>query len=567
MKSKFYKIAEYLFKAFLFLYPLFFIFQGLDFTDEGFGIATANQFFEDPTQITRLTAGYYFTMFVNGLWLKIFPGLGLVGLRFVSVLLFVSTFYLTYKLLRERFKKLPILAALSYVAILLLHNIEHFPTYNLYTTNVYLLVVYIFSKYKTEISRKPLALIGLISLFSVGFRLPNVMISVLVLVGLILASKTVKIFLRNVCSVLLGAFIGVVATFIILFFAGHLTLYCQSIYEIIFNVGIKSNELHSFSTLFANLFRGYEISIIYVAPPVVLAFLLYLFVKKIGKKLFKYSFYHDILLGLITIALIFYYNSNHILYSSFALNYLGVQCFWLLVIIFDSIKKDLYLRNLAFYSLLIIILQPMGSGAGSAGTIYTFWLSTAFCFSYFVNFFNSYSKYYLYLIFIPLISYYSYTNISTSLTQYGGRDDKARSQLIHSVSHPKVKYIYTTIERKMVLEDLLCNIDNYIPENRRVLFLGSTPMLYYMTDTYPIVGRTWNATFFKSEFEAKIALLEQNKNYPLILRTKGSCRNNWPKVIEEDNDNKEDWEIVSPFIEKYNYRLVWSNNFFEIYLK
>ena len=62
-----------------------FIFQGLDFADSGFAADFYSRIFTDPTSV-QYNFMYWFTGIIGGLWLKLFPELGLVGLRLAGIL-------------------------------------------------------------------------------------------------------------------------------------------------------------------------------------------------------------------------------------------------------------------------------------------------------------------------------------------------------------------------------------------------------------------------------------------------------------------------------------------------
>ena len=89
-----------LFAALLFVFPILFIFQGLDFTDMGYVLVTSRDTLADPGNVPGFAA--FLSMFINGLWMKISAPLGLLGARAGVVLVFWTIFALSAATLKRR---------------------------------------------------------------------------------------------------------------------------------------------------------------------------------------------------------------------------------------------------------------------------------------------------------------------------------------------------------------------------------------------------------------------------------------------------------------------------------
>lgn len=63
----------------LFVFPVFFIFQGLDFTDMGFVLVSSRDTLADPGNLPGYTT--FLSMFINGLWMRISEPWGLLGAK------------------------------------------------------------------------------------------------------------------------------------------------------------------------------------------------------------------------------------------------------------------------------------------------------------------------------------------------------------------------------------------------------------------------------------------------------------------------------------------------------
>ncbi|HMC86196.1 MAG TPA: glycosyltransferase family 39 protein, partial [Chitinophagaceae bacterium] len=100
------------FFLFLFLFQILFIFQGLDFIDEGFHGTFYQQIFNDP-QSVEYNFMFYISGIIGGAWLHLFPEYGLLALRLGGVIVTMLTILVTYNLLknyiRESYLKLGLL--------------------------------------------------------------------------------------------------------------------------------------------------------------------------------------------------------------------------------------------------------------------------------------------------------------------------------------------------------------------------------------------------------------------------------------------------------------------------
>src|ERR1700748_3261150 len=94
------RIGDKTFFLVLFLYQLLFIFQGIDFTDEGFYAAFYQQIFKDPASV-QYNFMYWLSGVIGGAWLYLFPSYGLLGIRLGGVLVTTLTIMVSYKLLKN----------------------------------------------------------------------------------------------------------------------------------------------------------------------------------------------------------------------------------------------------------------------------------------------------------------------------------------------------------------------------------------------------------------------------------------------------------------------------------
>ena len=83
----------------LFIFQLFFIFQGLSLTDSGAYAIMYQNIFDAPESV-EFHFNFWLTSIVGGLWLKLFPFMGLLGLRIFGILMTGFTLLIVYNLLK-----------------------------------------------------------------------------------------------------------------------------------------------------------------------------------------------------------------------------------------------------------------------------------------------------------------------------------------------------------------------------------------------------------------------------------------------------------------------------------
>src|SRR3974390_1659766 len=84
-----------LFFLFIFVYHLLVVFQGIDFNDEGFHLAFYQQIFSGPESV-QYAFWAWLTGMVGGTFMKLFPYLGILGIRFLGALVSTCTIIIAY---------------------------------------------------------------------------------------------------------------------------------------------------------------------------------------------------------------------------------------------------------------------------------------------------------------------------------------------------------------------------------------------------------------------------------------------------------------------------------------
>jgi hypothetical protein len=89
--------------ALILLYPVPFMFQGLDWTDLGFLVSNYQQVFRHPASIA-FSFTCWLTVVIGGAWMWITSPLGLLGAKLGYVVVSGLTMFITYVTLRRAFR-------------------------------------------------------------------------------------------------------------------------------------------------------------------------------------------------------------------------------------------------------------------------------------------------------------------------------------------------------------------------------------------------------------------------------------------------------------------------------
>jgi hypothetical protein len=117
--------------AIIILYPLLFIWQGLDFTDIGYSLTNYDQTFNEPESISYGFVNWL-TNIIGGLWLLLFGNsLGLLGVNIAGVLVVYLTLFFCYLILKPHIEQKYLLLGLFLALILKGH---FFLSYNSLTS-------------------------------------------------------------------------------------------------------------------------------------------------------------------------------------------------------------------------------------------------------------------------------------------------------------------------------------------------------------------------------------------------------------------------------------------------
>jgi hypothetical protein len=165
---------------------------------------------------------------------------------------------------------------------------------------------------------------------------------------------------------------------------------------------------------------------------------------------------------------------------------------------------------------------------------------------------------YLTLIFILSVTYY-----------YPYFDRSDRSGMRYPVNNAHMKGIYTTEHRARVINELLAQSTVYTKPEDYVLAYDCIPMYYFMTDTKPFMHNSWVWLYDDAVFKQELykSLRETGICPVVIMQKRSTIGNNWPDNYNEDYEFRpKAMAYMQDFLKTFQYRQVWENDFFKIYI-
>jgi hypothetical protein len=566
---------------------IIFIFQGLDFTGSGFDADFYARIFSDPNTV-QYNFSYWLSGIIGGLWLKLFPGLGLLGLRLAGVLCTTITFWIAYDLLKKYLHTGPLRLSLSLILLFLATSLKEL-NYEDITAMFFILAAWFLFNGLTREKSSLIFLSGIFISLNTFSRPANIFGLVLLLAiwfsGYLNRNTARQVFLQSVLFV--GGFGIMSAALIFVMKTMHHDLIFRNSLNLARQVGSQNNYL-----LIYGMFKQYvlhyseaiAISMVVIVAmwssaaawrrlkadlPAAIPFL----------PVVKYG-----VLLILTAVCIYYAKKDPDFWSWLFLFYAGTSLIVGFLIVTGRQPKNL--RILASVGCIMLLVMPVGAGEVlmTLGK-YSMWIIVPITVDYLLsiralssrvivseNSQHSYEQ----VIDVKQMTGLRYTGIYLTLIYilsityfYPWFDRSNRSAMRFQVNNEHMHGIYTTARRAGVINELLAQSARYVKPEDYVLAYDCIPMYYYMTDTKPYMHNSWvwlyDDEVFKEELYKSYA---ETQICPVVIMQKRSTiDNNWPDNYTEENKFRpEATACLQEFLKAHQYRQVWENDFFKMYL-
>jgi hypothetical protein len=238
-------------------------------------------------------------------------------------------------------------------------------------------------------------------------------------------------------------------------------------------------------------------------------------------------------------------------------------------------------RLLVSLGLILLFISPLGSDSGLEKMVWGSWILGPILFlqlrkghyasigSGKTRFKGNKELYKVFtLIFTIAVLTYAWNNTYN--------DPGSRLLKRYPLNHPKLKGIYTSENRALVVNQLLMELPNYVKQNDTLLTFIELPMIHYLTSTKPYLSTPWPKLLYSPKiFNYQLTTAAVSGRLPVIVRQRQNMgAANWPYDSMPDYTKyhnpaikyREYGQFLNHFLSEHNYHSVWENRSFEILL-
>ena len=583
-----------LWTSLLVIYPILFMFQGLDFTDQGYWLVGYQRIFSDPQSVESMMSTWL-SLVLGGLIDN--AGFGVISFRIAFIVVIWISTWITYKLLKDFFKSEEILFPLFVTLVYITKWGVNWISYNDLSALFYLAASFALWRGMRLNNIRWVFLAGLILGAGVYLRIPN-------LVGLALATTILfagyiykwafKNTFKYIIFFFFGFGFGLLAIFFIISILGHQHFFLNSLY-VLKNQAGQAEYHHSSAMLMNMLFhdhmKAFKCAIIFVVILLLVdfvkrnKFLIKIYQKSASPIIVTFGYI------IISIALAFYL--EHGMRYSYAIP--GI-CYAVLTLgIVQDYKAEKRLHTLIYFiALILLFILPLGSGNGIGNAIYGSWLAlplvllilkgqvnllvltrklsvprekstTKILHTY--DDLNAQPLAWLRTSGLSMVLMLAILSFSIYLAYMPYRDSTKRLSLRYNVNSPLLSGILTSKARSNVINELLDQLKGIVKPGDQLLALTDMPILHYLTQTRPYLSSSWTRIIDKEQFAFELINVPKNgMALPVMVRSKGSVSNSeWPTLHIDSGYFVENESAIQKFIITFGYRKYWENQWFEIW--
>lgn len=553
-------------------------FQGFDICDDGFVLTFYQQIFKNPESV-EYNFLYWFSGIIGGIWYKLFEDGGVLWFRFLAIIVNTSTFYLSYKLLK-RYVNLDFLLFALVMALFV--NDYGFLTYyhNQLTAFMAVLIIYTLNAAVMKNNFLLYVVSGILLSINVFTRIPNLVLFSLVLVipyAYYLKKMSIIKAIKPLSFLVFGSVIGLLMVYATLELLGQLDIMKNALFTI-GDLGETENSSHNFGSIFkAPIFNYISITIETVKLILIVA-ILYL-----AKRVLPNIKIVRILIYALAVLLFAYWFNTQNIYPIYCLCLIGS------IMVLRLKKVQLELKFIGLLSLLTLITISLGSAGGIKNSGYmAIWIGLPLFFyvidnalSFFkesrIKKMNAFFKKssvslhgFLWSIIISFLILKTYNISQGAYFDIGSRFEKT-----YAINNSLAVGVYTTERRANIINDLLLNLERFVKPDDYLFAYDKIPMVHFLTETQPYMYNPWVWIYDYNSFEKKLNKAEKEiPVLPIVVQQKVETIYRFSEPISDYMSTKkintnfhsnERNAIMNSFLNRNNYKIVWSNDYFNIY--
>ena len=549
------------------IYPFLLIWQGGDLTDTGFHAIYNQNFFSDLNEgnVKSMTILAYF---IGNLWMKLFPELGVWGLRLLSALFFLGSVLLAFLTLKELRPRRVVLAGLLCAQVFALRFTSMGFGYDFVSLFFLTLTACCLWHGIRNASYKWLFAAGLASGLASLARLPDILILGLVPVVFLYSQWACqeKLFVKEVVWKSLKQYAIFLLGFATLFCLFGLLLRSTGAWEVYFQnlfavndtlSGEDSGTSHSFLRLIKGYLKDIQHFLPYLFSVCSAAIAFSAVLQATKKKMVLH------LLTILCAGVAFITFNGSFSYSNTFKYFVPALCILPSVIAFVPHESDT-----KQYGGLILIAWMIGLVA-VAGTNTGLFLKLAYGMLLLVPLLgvlmwnrNVENIWNLHIAWRPLL-----VTSAVIIILIGGMlrfgwiyhvDSGLLSRLraVYPVEHRLMRNIYTTAGNAKHIEEVTRAVQHHIRPDNSLFIYGHEPLFYYLSQQKPALYNYWMANQVATAenlFHRLKKSISQTSKYPMMV------------VTDKEILGEEGSDLLDRFLQKYHYRCVEDSESFQIW--
>lgn len=548
------------------LYPLLFIWQGLDFTDTGYLLTNFQQIFLEPSSI-QASFRIWLTDVLGGIWIYVFgDSLGLAGFRFAGVLLVWGTVYVSYVTLKSYIRPKYLVWGL-FSALVLANRSGFVFNYNSLTAFFYVLAACLLVRGLSGGRNRLIFWAGFVLGLNVFIRLPNIL--GIFLAGAVLFSGYLKntpapVQIKQFLNFFFGYLLAAAAVLLVMRMVGHYEAYIllfQGTYPMLNDPAGH----HRWDYVVLNYLSHNKTAVLRAVKAAAGLFSLLILLDVTSR--FRSRAIQFGVIAVCASAFIYLYFRSLQDWVNLVITTLGILY---LVLIFFVFKGQQELRLVSLISLAVLVLTPLGSNVAVRNSVYGMYLAVPVVFGSLLEVRETPFRLgsgELKMIKVLALGLFLILAVQSSY-YYTYRDAGNRWDMRYGINHSRLRAVFTTRERAVVVQELLDVLPRYVREGDYLLAYEQISMVHFLTKTKPYLYHAWPMLYSPSQFAQALQRAGTERPYlPVIIRARGNTENhNWPETggLLRSPSHDAIRVLMDGFIRAEGYRTVWQNSFFEI---
>lgn len=562
-------------------YPIPFMFQALDWTDQGYWVSNYAGIFKHTSHISS-SFTCWLTVVLGGLWLRLTSPLGLLGARLGYVAVMGLSCWTVFATLRRVFAKHDTAIALSLaITSVFVHYDEagamNWLNYNDVTGLFFVVAGYLLVRGLDDERWSWVAAGAAVLSLNVLVRLPNaagLLLGIVVPVHVLISRRGIKQVVWMSLAFAGGLLAGAVLGALLLLMLGHFGLYMAAVRSQVSSMG--ASQTHSSEQLVAGLVADEVVTIKVGLYLLSLVAMLY----GVGR-LVAYLPWRGTAIALGIAGGLALYLVGIPIYMPWVRSLISVRWLWshvgvaywvlaaMVLLPLPGIRGQPLRRTTALLGLLILLVVPVGSSRSLLNAHYGMWLAGG-CVG-------------TWLFTLPrddrAIAFVQagcaagvLIHSLLGLWHMPFRDTRDRTLLTSPVKHPRLRGIYTHAGRARVIDELAGVLPRYLPAGTPVIAFEYIPMIHYLTGTRPYLYNPNPMYYTDSQFrEALERALSEDRQLPVIIAARGDVDVDWPEDVAHARSPTLPKfaamrTMMQEFKTRFRYQLAWENSYFEIWL-